>query len=196
MQKNDYKKFVSIINNPLFQFYLSILGTKLGYSTVIIRTLADYIYSNDEEKSCLLPYSQILFNVEHPLYICSLIKKLSPLRLYLYGNETIISSEWSNLLINGETEVMEDEDSWCAFIENEYIDDDMKWNIGPMFGEKWKVKRIAPNNLNDIDRNLRFQSALCRAYKTYNHRQYEITSEIFEWYDKCLRDEYLQLEVK
>jgi hypothetical protein len=171
------------------------IGIKLGHPSVIIRTLDDYIPSTDEDKACLLPYTQILFNYEHPQYICELIKKLSPLRLYLYGNDEYISSEWSNLMINGETIVMEDEDSWCAFIENEYIDDEMKWNIGPMFGGKWQIKRIAPINLTELDKNLRFQSALCRAYKTISHRQIEITSEIFDWYDKCLREGYLQLEV-
>jgi hypothetical protein len=168
----------------------------LGYPSVIIRTLDDYIPSLDEEKVCLLPHSQILFNHEHPQYICELIKKLSPLRLYLYGNDEYISSDWSNLMINRETHVMEDEDSWCTFIENEYIDDEMKWNIGTMFGEKWQIKRIAPINLTELDKNLRFQSAFRRAHKTFSHRQIEITSEIFDWYDKCLREGYLQLEVK
>lgn len=99
-------------------------------------------------------------------------------------------------MINREITLMDDEDHWCAFIENEYIDDEMKWNIGPMFGEKWKIKRIAPINLTELDKNLRFQLALHRAYKTFNHRQIEITSEIFDWYDKCLQQGFLQLEVK
>jgi hypothetical protein len=148
-----------------------------------------------EEKSCLLPYNQTLFNHEHPQYICELLKKLSPLRLYLYGNEEDIPSDWSNLMISRETHLMEDEDSWCAFIENEYIDDEMKWNIGPMFGEKWQIKRLAPIHLTELDENLRFQSALCRAFKTFSHRQIEITSEIFDWYDRCLREGYLPSEV-
>ena len=99
-------------------------------------------------------------------------------------------------MINQETTVMEDEDSWCAFIENEYISDEMKWNIGPMFGSKWQVKRIAPMNLTEFDRNLRFQSALRRALKTVIPRQIEITSELFAWHDKCIREGFLHLEVK
>jgi hypothetical protein len=176
---------------------LTILGTKLGYSSVIIRTLHDYIPSiDDEDRPCFLPYSEVLFNNEHPHYICELIKKLSPIRLYLYGNDEMISSEWSNLMISREIQIMEDEDSWCAFIENEYIDDEMKWNFRSMFGEKWKVKRFAPINLTDLDKNLRFQSALNRSEKTLNHRQIEITAEIFDWYDRCIHDGCLQLEVK
>ncbi len=167
----------------------------MGYPSVIIRILDEYMPSTEEKRPCLLPYTEILFNYEHPEYICELIKKLSPLRLYLYGNEESIPSDWSNLMINHETQVMEDEDSWCAFIENEYIDDEMKWNIGPMFGGKWQVKRLAPINLTELDKNLRFQSALCRAYKTFDPRQIETTSEIFDWYDRCIHEGYLQLEV-
>ncbi|CAF0838365.1 unnamed protein product [Rotaria sordida] len=182
------------LNNA--QERLQKLCTKLNYPSVIIRTFDNYIPSMDEQSSCLLPYSQVLFHHEHPQYICELIKKLSPLRLYLYGNEEFILSEWSNLMINSETHVMEDEDNWCAFIENEYIDDEMKWNIGPKFGTKWQIKRIAPINLSELDKNLRFQSALHRAFKTLNHRQIEITAEIFDWYDRCIRERYLQLEPK
>ena len=98
-------------------------------------------------------------------------------------------------MINQETTVMDDEDSWCGFIENEYIDDEMKWNIGPMFGAKWQVKRIAPINLTGLDGNLRFQSALRRALKTFSPRQIDVTSQIFGWYDRCVADRHLQLEV-
>ena len=167
----------------------------MGYPSIIIRTLDNYIPSTDEEKPCLLPYSQTLFNYEHPHYICELIKKLSSLRLYLYGNDEFISSEWSNLMISRETHVMEDEDSWCAFIENECIDDEIKWNFGSLFGGKWQIKRLAPINLTELNKNLRFQSALHRADKTFTHRQYQITAEIFEWYDRCIHEGYFQLEV-
>ncbi|CAF2108189.1 unnamed protein product [Rotaria magnacalcarata] len=170
--------------------------TQLNYSSVIIRTVDKYIPSTDVQRPCLLPYSQALFNHEDPKYICELVKRLSPIRLYLYGNEEVISSEWSSLMISSETHVMEDEDSWCAFIENEYIDDEIKWNIGPKFGRNWHVKRIAPVNLTGLDKNLRFQSALRRAFKTLNHRENEITAEIFDWYDRCIHEGYLSLEPK
>ena len=144
---------------------------------------------------CLLPYSEALFGNEDPQYICELITKLSPLRLYLYGNEEFISSEWSKLMIGCETRVMEDEDSWCAFIENECIDDDIKWNFGPLFGQRWQVKRLSPINLTELDKNLRFQSALRRAFKTLSHRRIEVTAEIFDWYDRCISGGYIRLKV-
>ncbi|CAF4020305.1 unnamed protein product [Rotaria sordida] len=170
--------------------------TKLGYLSIIIRTLDKYIPIDNVENPHLIPYNSALFNNEHPHYICELIKKLSPLRFYLYGNDYLISSEWSNLMITREIHVMEDEDNWCAFLENEPIDNEIKWNFKSMFGEKWKVNHVAPINLSDLDKNLRFQSALRRTFKTFNQRQIEVTAEIFEWYDQCIRNGYLQLEPK
>ncbi|CAF1471583.1 unnamed protein product, partial [Rotaria sordida] len=170
--------------------------TKLGYLSIIIRTLDKYIPIDNIENPHLIPYNSALFNNEHPHYICELIKKLSPLRFYLYGNDYLISSEWSNLMITREIHVMEDEDNWCAFLENEPIDNEIKWNFKSMFGEKWKVNHVVPINLSDLDKNLRFQSALRRAFKTFNQRQIEVTAEIFEWYDQCIQNGYLQLEPK
>ncbi|CAF4379094.1 unnamed protein product, partial [Rotaria sp. Silwood2] len=177
-------------------FVFALIGTKLGYSSAIIRTLDKYISIDDAEKSQLMPYSSTLFNNEHPHYICELIKKLSPLRFYLYGNDYFISTDWSNLMITREIHVMEDEDNWCAFLENEPIDNEIKWNFKPMFGEKWKVNHISPINLSNLDKNLRFQSALRRSFKTFSQRQIEVTSTIFEWYDQCIRNGDLQLEPK
>lgn len=168
---------------------------QLGYSSVIVRTLDDYIPSTNENKQILLPYAHVLFEHEDPLFIRDIIQRLSPIRLYLYGNNACISSEWSKLLISCETSLMNDEDNWCAFIENEGIENEIKWNIGKMFGDNWQIKRLTPINLIDLNKNLRFQSALRRAFKTFDRRQLDITSEIFDWYDKCLLDGDLTLEV-
>ncbi|CAF3589971.1 unnamed protein product, partial [Rotaria sp. Silwood2] len=103
-----------------------------------------------------------------------------PLQLYLYSNEEFILTESSNLIIHDKTNLIEDEDNWCAFIENEYIEDEMKWNIGSKFGTKWQIKRIAPINLSELDKNLRFQSALHRAFKTlkkYNYQVFELSQK-------------------
>ncbi|CAF3765154.1 unnamed protein product [Rotaria socialis] len=169
---------------------------ELGYPSIIVRKLDEYIPIGDIEKPSLMPYSSALFHNEHPNYICKLIKNLSPLRFYLYGNEDCIASGWSNLMIAGEVQVMDDEDNWCAFLENEPIDNEIKWNFGTMFGEKWQVNRITPICLTDLNGSLRFQSALRRAVKTISQHQIEVTSLIFEWYDKCIRDGHLQLEPK
>ncbi len=171
-----------------------LLGTKLGYGSTIIRQLNDYIPLNDVHSS-LLPYSRVLFNHENPLYICEIIKKLSGIRLYLYGNELCSSSEWSKLMIETETDLMEDEDNWISFIENEMIDDEVKWNFAYLFARQWKVSRVSPININQLNVNPRFQSAVRRAHITFSERQIEVTARIFDWYNKCLERGYLQHEV-
>ncbi|CAF3831650.1 unnamed protein product [Rotaria magnacalcarata] len=66
-----------------------------------------------------------------------------------------------------------------------------------MFGEKWQVNCITPICLTDLNGSLRFQSALRRrTVKTISQHQIEVTSIIFEWYDKCIRDGHLHLEPK
>ncbi len=62
------------------------------------------------------------------------------------------------------------------------------WNFGSLFGGKWQIKRLAPINLTDLNKNFRFQSTLRRAFKTFSYRQFQITAEIFEWYDRCIRE--------
>ena len=189
---------MNTLSSHVYQLYnlFFIVGHQLGYSSIIIRTLNDYIpSSNEADKQTLLPYSQILFEHENPLNIRDFIRRLCPIRLYLYGNNELIASEWSKLLISSETNLMNDEDNWCAFIENEEIENDIKWNIGKMFGENWQIKRLTPINLIDLNRNLQFQSALHRTFKTFDRRQTEITTEIFDWYDKCILDGHLQIEV-
>ncbi len=171
-----------------------ILGTKLGYPSTIIRQLNNYIPSN-ERHSSLLPYSRLLFNNEDPRHMCQLIKKLSPIRLYLYGNELSILSEWSKLMIESENDLMDDEDNWNAFIENEFIDNEIKWNFGFIFGKNWKISRISPVDLNQLTDDPRFQSALRRSHITFAQRQIEVTANIFDWYGNCIEKGYLHIHV-
>jgi hypothetical protein len=171
-----------------------ILGTKLGYPSTIIRQLNNYIPSS-ERHSSLLPYSKLLFNNEDPRHMCQLIKKLSPIRLYLYGNELSNLNDWSKLMIETENDLMDDEDNWIALIENEFIDNEVKWNFGFVFGRQWKICRVSPVNLDQLNDDPRFQSALRRAHITFSERQIEVTADIFDWYGKCIEKGYLQIEV-
>ncbi|CAF1190170.1 unnamed protein product [Rotaria sordida] len=167
--------------------------TKIGYTSVVIRQLNDYIPSSDRHSS-LLPYAELLFKNEDPHYICRFIKKLSPIRLYVYGNMLRIHSEWSKLMIATEIDIMDDEDDWCAFLENEYVEDEVKWNFGFIFGREWKVSRVSPLNFTHLDENLRFHSALRRAHATFAPRQVEVTAKIFDWHANCIKQGYLQEE--
>lgn len=136
----------------------------------MVRTLASYIPFNGEDKPDLLPYTQALFKNESPSYMVELIKSLSPIRLYLYGNQQSIASAWSDLMVSTETQMMDDEDSWCAFLENEPIEDEIKWKLASLLGHKWKVKCIAPLRLAAL-------------------------AETFDWHDEFVREGYLQATV-
>lgn len=173
----------------------SIIGANIGYTSTVIRQFNDYIPSNDRNSS-ILPYAELLFKNEDPRYICRLLKKLSPIRLYLYGNELDGLSEWSKLMISTEKNVMDDEDDWCAFLENEYVDNEIKWNFVFMFGREWKVSRVSPLNIDQLKENLRFHSALRRAHITFAERQVEVTADIFDWYEHCIKQKYLREEVR
>ena len=65
-----------------------------------------------------------------------------------------------------------------------------------MFGREWQVSRVSPLQLNQLDEDLRFHSALRRAHNTFAQRQIEVTANIFDWYDSCIRRGYLREEVR
>lgn len=98
-------------------------------------------------------------------------------------------------MIKTEGEIMNDEDNWCAFIENEPIDDEIKWNFGFIFGKDWQPSRITPFNLDQLKIDPRFRSALNRSYRTFALRQIEVTSKLFDWYDDCIRRGSLYISV-
>ena len=198
MLKNIYNVYVSFLLfslSMIFDKFHTIEGVRLGFPSTIIRFLSDYIPSENEGKPCPLPYSELMFNHESPTYMCKLIKNLSAIRLYLYGNETHITKDWANEMIRSESSVMDDEDNWCAFVENESIRDNVKWNLAFTFARDWNVKKLTPLKIQSLYQNLRFYSALRRAHRTFPHREIEITAKAFHWYDDCIRQGYIQIPV-
>ncbi|CAF1284568.1 unnamed protein product, partial [Didymodactylos carnosus] len=97
-------------------------------------------------------------------------------------------------MIATEISIMDDEDNWCAFLENEYVDSEVKWNFGFIFGREWQVSRVSPLDISQLDENPRFYSALRLAHTTFAERQIEVTAEIFDWYTECIERGYLQGE--
>ena len=160
----------------------------------MIRTLSDYLPIH-AERLTLLPHEQLVFGHADPDYLCQLIKKLSPIRLYLYGNELTIASEWSQCIIRTETEIMGDEDNWCAFVANEAIDDEIKWNFGSSYSQLWQLKRLAPVHISALDDHLLFHSALRRAHVSFAERRIDVTAAAFDWYDRCIEARHLHHEV-
>ena len=166
----------------------------MGYSSTIIRQLNAYI-PNKERDSSLLPYGKVLFENEDPCRVSELLKSVSSIRLYLYGNVLSELNNWSELLIGNEDEMLNDEDSWSAFIENEKLEDDVKWNFAFLFGKKWKISRVSPFHLHQLGDDPRFRSALRRSHLTYSQRQIEITAKIFDWYNKSIENGFIHIQV-
>lgn len=45
-----------------------------------------------------MPYAQLMFENEKPRFMCQLIGKLSPIRLYIYGNDLGNVNLWGELM--------------------------------------------------------------------------------------------------
>ena len=140
-----------------------------------------------------------MFEYEDPKVICRWLRLLCPIRMYLYGNEQIIPNEWSKEMASHEPDhsvkrIVNDDD-WCVFIENEPINDDIKWNFSSRYGQSWQIKNLTPTKLETLNNNLRFRSALRRSTITYQNRMSTVTAQIFDWFDLCLEQGYIQNEV-
>ena len=99
-------------------------------------------------------------------------------------------------MIEGEKEVMDDEDNWCAFLESEPIDNAVKWNFAYLLGKEWQVHRVSPMDWDQLDDHPQLYSALRRAQTTFAERQMEVTAEVFSWYSECLDKGFLHTEVR
>lgn len=169
-------------------------GFQLGYEGVVINQIKDYVpFDENYEK---LPYGKELFQFEDPALICSWLRRLCPIRIYLYGNESKIIDEWSESMIQHETEPLEknliNDDDLFIFLENENepIKDEVKWNFGAKYALKWPVKNFHPLNIKSLPDNIRFQSALRNVNKTYEDRSTLITAKLLNWYENSIRSMY------
>ncbi len=119
--------------------------------------------------------------------------------MYLYGNEQVIPDDWSKEMIANETDQSGsrtiNDDDWYTFLENESINDDIKWNFSAKHGRSWQVTQLTPIKLNTLDDDIRFRSALRRSNITFHLRMSTVTAQIFEWFDYCLECGYITSEV-
>jgi hypothetical protein len=186
-----------LFSNNRYCFFIY-SGAKFGYPSVIVRLLDDYIPKNEIYDK--LPYGKLMFEYEEPRIICRWLRLLSPIRMYLYGNEQIIPNEWSKEMVLNEPDNSVKRvvncDDWCTFIENESINDDIKWNFSSRHGKLWQIKNLTPIKLDDLNDNLLFRSALRRSNITFQSRMSTTTAQIFDWFDECIEHGYLNREVK
>jgi hypothetical protein len=173
------------------------LGAKFGYPSATVRALDDYIPKNEIYNK--LPYGKLIFEYEDPKIICRWLRLLSPIRMYLYGNEQIIPNEWSKQMISTEPDQtikrIVNDDDWCTFLENESINDDIKWNFSSKHGRTWEITQLTPIKLDTLEDNIRFRSALRRSTVTFQSRMSTVTAQIFDWFDECLEYGYIKNEV-
>ncbi|CAF4563045.1 unnamed protein product, partial [Rotaria sp. Silwood2] len=185
-----YKKF--------FLCFFFQLGAKFGYPDAIISSLDDYIPKSEIYHK--LPYGKLLFEYEDPKIICRWIRYLSPIRMYLYGNEQVIPNEWCKQMIAHEADhsgrLIVNDDDWYTFLENESINDNIKWNFAAKHGRTWKTTQLTPINLISLEDNIRFRSCLRRANITYYSRMSIVSVQIFDWFDECLEYDYIKSEFK
>ncbi|CAF0830737.1 unnamed protein product [Rotaria sordida] len=171
---------------------------KFGYPEAIICPLDDYIPKSEIYHK--LPYGKLLFEYEDPRIICRWIRYLSPIRIYLYGNEQVIPNEWSKQMISNEADdsvkLIVNDDDWYTFLENESVDDSIKWNFSAKHGRTWKITQLTPIKLDSLIDNIRFRSSLRRANITYYSRMSTVTAQIFDWFDECLEYGYIKNEFK
>ncbi len=172
-----------------------IIGQRIGFNSTIIRTLSSYAESNQNE-FFLLSNFKVLFDHEDSNKICDILKKLAPIRLYLYGNEYSIKSEWSNPIISAETATMANEDNWCVLVNKEPIYEEIKWTILSLYSSEWQIEKVASINLDDLARNFGFHSALRQAHLTFDQREIDVANCLFDWYDSFMKENIIQAEVR
>ena len=147
-----------------------------------------------------LPYGKLMFEYEEPNIICRWLRLLCPIRMYLYGNEQGISSELSKEMISREPDPsvrrIVNDDDYCIFVENELVSDHIKWNFSSRHAQLWQISNLTPLNIDRLNADIRFRSALRRAHITYDTRMSSTTAQIFDWFDECMQHNYLPNEVR
>jgi len=117
--------------------------------------------------------------------ICSLIKKLAPIRIYIVGKEGAISNNWSKLMIENEEDNSDQKapqyDQWCTFVENEPVPIETLHNLVHHYGHSWKMTNITPIRLDDIKDDINCLGALDQSHTTLEAREMVANIELSLW---------------
>lgn len=114
------------------------------------------------------------------------MQELVPIRIYLVGNETRITNEWTRLLLekeldNGQNNIFEYAER-CVFMENEPVKDEIKENLAAFLGCQWQVTKTKPIRLDDIEKDRNFHDALTYILDTLEIREKKINMDLCEKY--------------
>jgi hypothetical protein len=96
-----------------------------------------------------MPKEEQDFLHKHNKMIYSRLKKLAPNRMYVVGNDDSISSVWSRLMIENESETPA-YDEMCLFVQNEAVTPISIHNLVHRYGNSWQIKEIIPKRLDEM----------------------------------------------
>jgi len=146
-----------------------------------ICTLDDFIFS-EESGSNMSNEEQAFVNEQNEI-ICSLLKRLAPIRIYLLGKEEDIPNNWSKLMIENEPDNSNQRapeyDQWCTFVENEPSPIHIIHNL--VHRNSWKVTNVTPMRLDTIREDICFLTALERIHTTLEAREMVANIELGLW---------------
>ena len=114
-----------------------------------------------------------------------LIKHLAPIRLYLVGNESQISNDYSRSLIASERSVQENSAekylNGCGFIEYELVGETIRKDLPAFLGTKWQMdgSQITVKSVRELLLDRAFKNAIKRIDDTFSKR--DIHGQIAMW---------------
>ncbi|CAF1146475.1 unnamed protein product [Rotaria sordida] len=129
-----------------------------------ICTIYDYLSSNTSSNFYENPYADIL---------CNYVKNLSPIRVYLIGNETFIPNSVSKYFFENESndDTADEYGTKPTFIENEPISEFIRQNLANILNSTRSLTNGIIQRLNEIANDIRFPAALERANVTIQGRE-------------------------
>jgi hypothetical protein len=94
--------------------------------------------------------------------ICNYIKTISPIRIYLVGNETYIPNASCKCLFDHELDDGNDYDTRYTLVENEPVKQHIKWELAKELRPTWRPEDMVVKRLVDIQNDIHFPHALQR----------------------------------
>ncbi|CAF3438992.1 unnamed protein product [Rotaria sp. Silwood2] len=127
-------------------------------------TIYDYLPSNESIDFYENPDADIIYNY---------VKKLSPIRLYLIGNETFIPNSISKYFFENEiNDIDQNEyDTKYSLVENQPIDIHIKLNLANVLDSTRQLTNVIIKQLDHIENDIKFPAALERANVTIQGRE-------------------------
>ncbi|CAF3771630.1 unnamed protein product [Rotaria sp. Silwood1] len=149
-----------------------------------VYTLYDYLPSNERIDFNENPYADIIYNY---------VKKLSPIRVYLIGNENYIPNSTSKYFFENEIDdgaVADEYDTTPTLVENEPINESITQNLPNVLDVRRPVTNLIIKQLHQIENDIKFPAALERANLTIQRREMVADIELQQRAEDCLESSF------